>query len=160
MSVVKFTTPSNSLRSALQSARPSMAHQAIERANTNLLNLKSECEDYIDGLMMQLSEVVAARDVDAHDRLAAIYQLAVRFIGVSSLAGLIELEHAARSLCDVADGLLERGLSDEEPIRVHVESMRLLRHPAALGAQREMLADGLRQVRARYAPPAGADETA
>jgi glutamine synthetase adenylyltransferase len=160
MSVVRFSNPSNTLRKALQTARPAMAQQAIERANANLSKLKDECEAYIDSLLLQLVETAKTPTENEMERLAAIYQVAIRFIGVASLAGLTELENAARSLCDVADGLLERGIYEEEPIRVHVESMRLLRHAVQLGAERNALIAGLRKVRARFAPPVPGSGTA
>jgi hypothetical protein len=49
--------------------------------------------------------------------------------------GYADLDCAARSLCDVADGLRRAGMSDVKPIAVHIQAMRLMAPGTALSRQ-------------------------
>ena len=152
MSAIKYSKPPNRLDAALSSARPLLAQRAIERATQNLAHLGDECAAYVDQLLGSLRELFDLYVVDRRaDALADMYQLSLRFIGAASLAGCADLEVAAKSLCDVIDGMLERGETEPEPIRVHIEAMRMLRHPAALGGAGTELLAGLQRVRVRFA---------
>jgi hypothetical protein len=62
------------------------------------------------------------------------------------------LEEAAKSLCDVADGLISRGMSDAAPVIVHVQSMRLMM-PGGAGLSEDAVAHilgELARVRQHY----------
>jgi hypothetical protein len=152
VTVTKYSNPENRLASALQSARPVLAQQAIDRANENLTHLAGECALYVDDLLDSLRKAADAfAAAPSPDHLAAIYQFSLRFIGASSLAGLNDLEYAAQSLCDVADGMMSRDMNEREPVLVHVNAMRLLRHPEAVKNESEALLKGLELVRSRFA---------
>lgn len=152
MTAIKYSAPENRLASALSSARPLLAQRAIERATENLAHLGDECAAYVDQLLGSLRDIFELYKVDQRpEALSDMYQLSLRFIGSASLAGCDDLEKAAKSLCDVIDGMMERGQTDPEPIRVHVDALRMLRHPAALGDAAADLLMGLQRVRARFA---------
>jgi hypothetical protein len=55
-----------------------------------------------------------------------VLRQADHIVTMAATFGFAGLEEAAKSLCDVADGLLSRGLSDAAPVIVHVQSMRLM----------------------------------
>lgn len=157
MTATQYFWPTNTLRNALDTARPKLAQQAIEQAEANLARMSGECLTYIDGLLDELESLSApSGDKWGADAMRRSYELALRFIGPASLAGLPQLEHAAKSLCDLADVLAERGRNDRQPVRVHVEAMRLLRLPEAAAAGGELI-EGLEQVKLRFMRLAGED---
>ena len=158
MTATQYYMPVNTLRGALDAARPKLAQQAIEQAEANLEKMSGECLLYIDGLLDALEALTAPPGERwGADAMRKSYELALRFIGPASLAGLHELERAAKSLCDLADVLAERGSNDRQPVRVHVEAMRLLRLPEAAEAGSELI-EGLEQVKLRFMRLAGEGE--
>ena len=58
--------------------------------------------------------------------LRNILRQADHIVTMAATFGFAGLEEASKSLCDVADGLLSRGLTDAAPVIVHVQSMRLM----------------------------------
>ncbi len=156
MSAIQYFMPVNTLKHALDAGKPKLASQAIAQAQSNLNALAGDCLIYIDDLLAQLEAMTSpVSDKWTEGAMKETYTLAVRFIGPASLAGLADLEHAARGLCELSDALIESARNDRGPVRVHVEAMRLLRHPDAIPAKAELLA-GLEQVRLRFAARPGA----
>ncbi len=58
--------------------------------------------------------------------MTAILKHADQVVTLSGMFGYSALDTAARSLCDVADGMLRAGVWDRAPIAVHVQTMHLL----------------------------------
>jgi len=144
--------PDNKLALALRKAKPKSALQAIERANANLRAMAGEALAYLDGLLGELD--VAFEACGAHptdEQVLAMYKLVVRMIGIGTVAGIPALDIAARSLCDVIDGMATRNRFDRNPIKVHIDSMRLLRRSEENGISADALLAGLAAVRDRYA---------
>jgi hypothetical protein len=55
-----------------------------------------------------------------------ILRQADHIVTMAATFGFAGLEEASKSLCDVTDGLISRGMLDAAPVIVHVQSMRLM----------------------------------
>jgi hypothetical protein len=62
----------------------------------------------------------------ATEDIQNILRQADHIVTMAATFGFAGLEEASKSLCDVADGLMSRGLPDAAPVIVHVQSMRLM----------------------------------
>jgi hypothetical protein len=62
----------------------------------------------------------------ALDGMQNILRQADHIVTMAATFGFAGLEEASKSLCDVTDGLISRGLPDSAPIVVHVQAMRLM----------------------------------
>lgn len=152
---MKITYAKNRLGEALVNATPVMAHTAIASAESMLAAIENECLAQLDTL---LAEFISEPSSDPGMRAGQIhdaYDTARRMIGVGTAARLPALDAAAKSLCDVADGLAVRGQTDWAPVRVHVDTMRLLRQPNLPEPAINQLLAGLESVRSRFSvkPP-------
>ena len=81
-----------------------------------------------------------------------ILRQADHIVTMAATFGFGGLEEASKSLCDVADGLITRGLCEAAPVIVHVQSMRLMMPGGAeLGeAQVAYILAELAKVRQHY----------
>ena len=155
---MKITYVKNRLREALDDAPPMMAATAVKQAEKLLTEMEQECLARLDELLAAFPAGLYG-DADATSiQIRAVYENARRMIGVGTVAKIPEIDVAARSLCDVADGLLTRGKYDWEPLRVHIATMQLLRRPDVPGPAKGQLLVALETVRARFA--AGQDAAA
>jgi len=157
MSQLKFFFPKNRLADALHNASPRSVKECLKQADENLRQISGACLDHVDGALGALQKTASLwPDKPDPDYLASLYDFSVRLIGVASVAGLPDLDSAAKSLCDVLDGLMVRKQWDRDPVDVHVKAMHLLRTPSAIPGGPSVLLDGLLRVRKRFvvAPPA------
>ena len=133
---MKVFYPKNALRAALASSEPLLANKALGRAETGLAGIKSECLAHLDKLLMELDRLPASGD-DKRLGIRNAYDLARRMIGLGAVTGYPQIDQAARSMCDVADGVLNRAVIDWAPIRAHIDARKLMRHydlpPVATG---------------------------
>ncbi|MGD0145159.1 MAG: hypothetical protein ABSC92_18565 [Rhizomicrobium sp.] len=131
-------TPSTALEEAMKSVQSmldvglettSAAMAAIEKIAYSAKNGRLEPND-MQGILRQADHIVT---------MAATF-------------GFAGLEEASKSLCDVTDGLLSRGMPDAAPIIVHVQSMRLMIPGGIeLGAEEiERILTELAKVRLHY----------
>ncbi len=146
---MKIYHPKNTLRQALIDAEPMLAQTALGRAETGLRSIRAECLAHLDELMKDLDPAPHGGG-DPAARVAHAYERARRMIGLGAVTDYPQLDIAARSLCDVADGILARAQPDWAPIRAHIDAMQLMRlHPLPPEATRELL-DSLDALRARF----------
>jgi hypothetical protein len=148
---MKITYVKNRLRDALDKAPPMMAATAVKQAEQLLTEIEQECVTRLDNLLAAFPPSLSG-DADAMaEQIRGVYETARRMIGVATVAKIPEIDVAARSLCDVADGLLTRKKHDWEPLRVHIATMHLLRRSdLPVPAKRQMLV-ALETVRGRFA---------
>ena len=59
-------------------------------------------------------------------QLSALLPLADQVVTLAGLFGYSEVDTAARSLCDVVDGLLRAGMNDLRPVAVHVQALHMM----------------------------------
>jgi hypothetical protein len=145
---MKIYHPKNTLREALVAAEPMLAQTALGRAETGLRSIKAECLAHLDELMNDLDP--APQGADVAGRVRHAYERARRIIGLGAVTDYPQLDRAALSLCEVADGILSHSQPDWAPIRAHIDAMRLMRaHELSADATRELLAS-LETLRARF----------
>jgi hypothetical protein len=61
-----------------------------------------------------------------HAAMQGLLRQADQIVTMAATFAYATLEEASKSLCDVADGLVARGMTDAAPIIVHVQAMRLM----------------------------------
>ena len=151
MSAPKYFFPMNQLAIALRSAPPRSAAECLRAASANLLTIAADCRREVDVRLERLGKCCSASSDPPSDQdLQEIYDLTLQLIGVSSAAGLPDLDAAASSLCDVVDGMITRHEARLEPIAVHFSTMRLLRTISDTGVDPGPVLEGLQKVRQRF----------
>lgn len=146
---MKIYHPKNTLREALVAAEPMLAQTALGRAETGLRSIRAECLAHLDELMSDLDPAPQSGG-DISSRVRHAYERARRIIGLGAVTDYPQLDRAALSLCEVADGTLSHPQPDWAPIRAHIDAMRLMRaHELPAEATRELLAS-LETLRARF----------
>ena len=146
--------PPNRLADKLQKAPPRTVEECLKQAGANLETIAGACTNHVEEAFTQLEAGFGRWPSEPDfDYLDSIYQMSMRLVGTATVAGLPDMDRAAKSLCDVVDGLIAKSLWERGAVEVHVAAMRLLKEPAALGAGASAVVDGLLQVRKRFAVP-------
>lgn len=140
----------NLLAQTMSSASPQMAQTALGRAKTNLEAIAAECIAHVDDLLRQFHMHPSSDPDERLGQMRENYQLARRMIGVAHAAGLTALDMAAKSLCKTVDSLLAANDCNWEPVRLHLQTMQLLRHPDRVGDQQGTLIAALGDLRKRF----------
>lgn len=128
--------------------------QALENAQKSVEELRELAEGAIDGGIRAMEAVVyAAR----HNRLLSseLKQILIRadqLVSLTATFGLLALEGAAKSLCDVAHGMIGGQLQDAAPILVHVQALRLFApgNGTPTAEQSQRILSELARVRAHF----------
>jgi len=111
-------------------ARPGglMRDIAIENAMKSIESMRGEGDEAIKREMDEIDKILAGMQNNRipADQMKQILHHADLIVTLSATFGYEPLARCMRSLCDVADGLLNGGLDDGAPIAVHARSMRLL----------------------------------
>jgi hypothetical protein len=102
---------------------------ALEGAAESIEGMREQADTEIRKAITAIEGIVFAKN--ASDTLTDDEMLGVLRHGdhVVTLAGTFAytaLDAAARSMCDVADGLLRAGMNTRQPVAVHVQTMHLL----------------------------------
>jgi hypothetical protein len=154
---MKITYAKNTLGEALAAAPAQMAKTALVRAEDMLAKITDDCIARIDVLLAEFPRSVGRDTAEITRHIYEAYETSRKMIGIGTIAGLPEMDTVATSLCDVADGLMIRGLTDWEPLRVHVDVMDLMRRADLPPAGKQQLIASLGSVRERFAYPPAAD---
>lgn len=85
------------------------------------------------------------------------FRTARRLVGVAYTAKLKGLDNAAASLVCVSEALLREKSFPWKPIQLHVQAMRLLRHPERLDDKEKRVLAGLDRLRRRVISGFGTD---
>ena len=157
---MKITYAKNSLGAALAAAPAQMAHTALVRAEDMLAQIGDDCIARIDVLLAEFPRTAGKDTAEVTRHIYEAYETGRKMIGIGAVAGMPEMDTVATSLCDVADGLMIRGLTDWEPLRVHVAVMDLMRRSDLPPAGKQQLIASLASVRARFASTPAADNVA
>jgi hypothetical protein len=143
-------------RLAKLAARPGglMRDIAIENAMQAVEAMRGEGDEAIRHEMDAIDKVMTGIQNNKIPAAAMkqILHHADLIVTFSATFGYEALARCMRSLCDVADGLLNGGLEDAAPIAVHVRSMRLLAPGSAtLSAQQaEVVLGELAKILTHY----------
>jgi hypothetical protein len=122
MTVVRKFRPDTKLKVMLANKGGIRVREALERAQSNLDEIRDECLNALD---VKLQEIAACRnDVLQRERC---YRLSNEIFAEAGAFGLTELSDAAHSLCVLlgADAVS----SEQKAINVHLDAMRALRRP-------------------------------
>jgi hypothetical protein len=103
--------------------------EAVEAATRELEILRPEAirniEAAIAGLEKIVSDAIPRRDGSAA-MMKTLLPAADQIVTLAGTYGYTALDKAARSLCDLLDGLLRQEKTDLASIRVHVQTIRML----------------------------------
>lgn len=149
---MKITYAKNRLRDAIDSAPPMMAATAVKQAEALLGEMEQECLARLDVLLAGFPQGLSGDEDARSAQMREVYDTSRRMIGVATVAGIPEMDIAARSLCEVADALLVRQKTDWEPLRVHISTMHLLRRSDIPDPAKGQLLVALESLRTKIAP--------
>jgi hypothetical protein len=101
---------------------------AIEGAKDAIQELRGESDKMIGLLIGAIDDTMKAAKKDelSDDAMIQVLRDADQIVTLAGTFGYEHLDTAARSLCDVTDGLMRAGMHHTAPVAVHVQSMRLL----------------------------------
>jgi hypothetical protein len=150
---MKITYAKNTLGAALAAAPAQMAQTALVRADDMLAKISDDCVERIDTLLAEFPRSVVQDTAEITRHIYEAYDTGRKMIGIGTIAGMPEMDTVATSLCDVADGLMMRGIADWEPLRVHVAVMDLMRRSDLPPEGKKQLIASLGSVRERFATP-------
>ena len=149
---MKITYAKNRLRDAIDSAPPMMAATAVKQAEALLGEMEQECLTRLDVLLAAFPQGLSGDEDARSAQMREAYDTSRRMIGVATVAGIPEMDIAARSLCEVTDALLVRQKTDWEPLRVHISTMHLLRRSDIPDPAKGQLLVALESLRTKIAP--------
>lgn len=152
MSVVRRFRPENRLAKMLDTPGGVSIGVALSKASAALESIRESCMQALDQKLVVLANMAARPESAARDE--TMYLIANEIFSESGSFGLSELSAAAYSLCTLLDSA-ERTSTRAATIRVHIDSMRALRHPDLAGDQaaRAAVLQGLRDLTARHIEP-------
>lgn len=108
---------------------------AVHAAETNLHRIQGDVISEIEAILARMHAIEAAgSDVQSLDEL---YTLANSVIGMAGLFGMAGLGHVCFSLCELLDQLKSQHAQDAPALRVHMESLHLLRPGTTYNQEQE-----------------------
>ncbi|MEI9993719.1 MAG: hypothetical protein WDM91_03905 [Rhizomicrobium sp.] len=102
---------------------------ALDGALRTLESMRAEADAQIRAAIGAMEGVVFARaagDTLGDDEMRAILRHADQVVTLAGTFSYNALDTAAKSLCDITDGMLRAGMHDRQPVAVHVQTMHLL----------------------------------
>ena len=127
---------------------------ALEEATKGIQCMFDIGLEMINHAMAAIEAAIYSAEQGRLDRAAMVDLLrqADQIVTMAATFEYAPLEEASKSLCDVVDGLLARGLTDAAPVLVHVQAMRLMIPGSAKFADSEvaLILAELARVRNHY----------
>jgi hypothetical protein len=101
--------------------------RAVEEALKSIDNLREHAVTTVESATVTIETILATakNGCVTKDDMRTILREADSIITMAGTFGMTALENIAKSLCDIADGLLGRDTQDAAPILVHVQAIRL-----------------------------------
>jgi hypothetical protein len=102
---------------------------AVEEALKSIEASRAESDAVIETSIAAIEAIVHAPGAQARLTEGQMREILRTADQIVTLAGLFRypwLDTATRSLCDLTDGLLNKGLSDPAPVLVHVLALRMM----------------------------------
>jgi hypothetical protein len=103
--------------------------EAVAAAVSAIETLRPEAESRIESAIGELEEMVTGAKRAGEfspAMMKSLLPVADRIVTLTGTYGFRALDHAAKSLCDLAVGLIAAGKSDLASIRVHVQTIRMV----------------------------------
>lgn len=102
---------------------------AVESAGESIQGMREQADAEIRKAIAAIEAIVFARDASdklTNDEMLGVLRHGDTIVTLSGTFNYVALDTAARSMCDVSDGLLRAGLNSRQPVAVHVQTMHLL----------------------------------
>jgi len=147
----RFTVPKLNLTQLLKKPGGVPVAEAVAAAQANLATLKPQCMTELHTLLEAAEKVFARLGATYDDEgVAALYQTAVRGIGLGDVCGAGSVDVALTSLCDLLDHLKTNERYDPEAVGVHLRAWRLLISTEIPPEGAQAVLAGLNRVSAKY----------
>ena len=153
MSIVRKIKVENRLAKLVQAPGGVTLAEALKRADQNIETVRDDYLAVLDELIGRI-ERLSAGSTPQPKVVDELYTCSNEVLAMAGVFGLGELGEAAYSFCELLDRLRRTGAWSPQSVVVHINTMKLLRHPeraSSLGGCRAVL-DGLREVTNRTAP--------
>jgi hypothetical protein len=153
MALARFTVPKQRLAAQLKTPGGLPVAEAVANAQSNLAELKPQCIGELRELLEAAEKVYA--DLAAYDQagVGALYDSAVRGIGLGEVCGAGSVDVALHSFCDLLDHLQTHERYDAEAVGVHLRAWRLLITTELPPEGAQAVLAGLNKVSALYSAP-------
>ena len=102
---------------------------AIEGAMQQLESMRAESDSIIEKAIVAIEEVALKPQVRGkfnNDEKRTLLRQADQVVTLAGTFGYTSLDAAAKSMCDVVDGMLTIDQNEAAPILVHVQAVRLM----------------------------------
>jgi hypothetical protein len=128
---------------------------AVDGALKGIESSRAESDGMIAKSIAAIETIVYAPHVGnslSGDEMRDILRYADQIVTLAGMFSYGQLDAAARSLCDLTDGLLNAGLFEAAPVSVHVRALRLMAPGAAAleSDEADRIFTGLRKVLAHF----------
>lgn len=151
MTTARFTVPKQRLAQLLKTPGGLPVAEAVAAAQANLAELKPQCIGELDQLLAAAEKTFAGLGAAYDDAgVSALYETAVRGIGLGDVCGAGSVDVALHSLCDLLDHLKTHERYDAEAVGVHLRAWRLLISTELPPEGAQAVLAGLNKVSAKY----------
>jgi hypothetical protein len=158
MALARFTVPKQRLAQQLKTPGGLPVAEAVANAQANLTELKPQCIGELRVLLEAAEKVYADAGPDYDEAaVGALYDSAVRGIGLGEVCGAGSVDVALYSLCDLLDHLQTHERYDAEAVGVHLRAWRLLITTELPPEGAQAVLAGLNKVSALYSTPRDED---
>ncbi|HEY0282428.1 MAG TPA: hypothetical protein VGC27_07385 [Rhizomicrobium sp.] len=150
----KIVRVKNRLAGILRSPGGISRTEAVTAATASIESLREEYVKLIPLEIAALETIVAeagADEIDARD-IERLLDRAGRLLTLSGTFGYSLLDAVAKCFCDLAAGMIEKGITCTGPITVHLRAMRLVcpGSPALAEAESRGILDELLKIHAHF----------
>ena len=134
MSAVRFLFPENRLGKLVNAPGGLLRRDAVAGAAANLEEMREDCLKDIDAALAEVDAALAGQEAPLDpDAFQHAYGAVCGMIGlVGGASGLEDVAAAGRSLCDLLDRLHVSARWNAAAIKVHLDTLHLLRRSADL----------------------------
>jgi hypothetical protein len=150
MALARFTVPKQRLAQQLKTPGGLPVAEAVAAAQANLTELKPQCIGELRDLLEAAEKAYAGLSAYEETGVAALYDSAVRGIGLGEICGAGSVDVALHSLCDLLDHLQTHTRYDAEAVGVHLRAWRLLITTELPPEGAQAVLAGLNKVSALY----------
>jgi hypothetical protein len=125
----KIFFPKTRLAELVARAGGVLRDDALDGALKTLETMREQADGQIRAAIAAMEDIVFAPSTGNaldDEQLLAILRHADQVVTLSGTFCYAALDAAAKSLCDISDGLLRAGMHDRQPVAVHVQTLHLL----------------------------------
>lgn len=128
---------------------------AVANARTELESMRAKSDAVIGESLSALEAIAykpASREGHSPEQMREILTICDQVVTLAGTFGYGALDKATRSLCDVADGLLQSVRGDAASVMVHAQAMRMVAPgaPPLSAEQAEKMLSELAKIKSKY----------